>query len=94
MASTYGLGGAGLSGFGVSQRNDAMQALSQAADTEQRRNESNRRARESERAGNAQLASSIGALGGAAIGAQYGSVGGPMGMAIGSVVGALAGSLF
>lgn len=94
MSSTYGLGGAGLAGFGMSQKNDAMQALGQAADQEQRRNLANEQAEAARKAGNAQLGSTLGALGGMALGAQYGAVGGPLGSLIGGVVGALASDLF
>jgi hypothetical protein len=94
MAGGYGLGGAGLVGMGVRQKEGAMNALNQAAEGENRRNMAGKEAEATRKAGNTQLGSTLGAMGGMALGAQYGSVGGPMGMMIGSVVGALAGSLF
>lgn len=91
---SYGLGGTGLAGFGMSQKNDAMQALGNAADQEQQRKLSGERAEATRKAGNAQLGGTLGAMGGMALGASYGAVGGPLGSLIGGVVGALAGSLF
>lgn len=90
----YGLGGASLAGFGTGQRDDAMAALGQVAQTEQRREQGNEIAEMQRKAGNQQLGGALGGLGGAALGAQFGSVGGPLGMAIGSVVGTIASSLF
>lgn len=94
MAGTYGLGGAGLAGFGMEQKQEAMQALGQAADSEQRRKLAGEQAEAQRKSGNTQLGSTVGALGGMALGMQYGAVGGPWGAVIGGVVGALAGSLF
>lgn len=92
--SGYGLGGGGLAGFGLQQKADAMGALSKAADIEQRRNMANEQAAATERAGKAQLGSTLGGLAGWQLGAQAGSVGGPMGAVIGGVIGALASRLF
>jgi hypothetical protein len=92
--STYGLGGMGLTGFGQGQKQDAMNALGKAADMEQTRKLKNEQANQARKAGNAQLGSTLGTMGGMALGAEFGMVGGPMGALIGGVVGALAGSLF
>ena len=90
---TYGLSG-GLVGAGIDQRQMAMKTLGVAADEEQRLEIENRQLERERKAGNVQLGSTIGALGGMALGAQYGSAGGPWGAAIGGLVGAVAGGLF
>jgi outer membrane lipoprotein SlyB len=94
MSSSYGLGAAGLTGFGLDQKNDAMQTLGRVAGQETQRNIQNEQTEAARKAGNVQLGSTVGALGGAALGAKYGSVVGPWGTVLGGVVGAVAGSLF
>lgn len=94
MARTYGLGGAGLAGAGLQQKNEAMGALSQTADMESERQRTNKQLEEQRRAGNAQLGSTLGGLGGFALGAKMGAAGGPVGALIGGIVGAIAGKLF
>jgi uncharacterized membrane protein len=84
---SYGLGGAGLSGFGMGQKQDAMQAAGQSAEIEQRRNMENQTREQQRKAGNA----SLGAMGGALAGM---AMGGPIGGLIGGVVGALGSRLF
>lgn len=100
---TYGLGtsvrtgagsGPGLASTGIDQKRVAMAMLGEAAAQETQRNIANDQARQAAKAGNVQLGSTIGSLGGLALGAQYGAVGGPIGMAIGALVGAVAGGLF
>lgn len=93
MAGTYGLGG-GLADAAAGVQADAFSALGQAAEAETKREIGAKQAEAARKAGNVQLGSTVGALGGMALGAKAGSIGGPMGMAIGSIVGALAGSLF
>lgn len=93
-AQQYGLGAAGLTGFGLDQRNDAMAALGKVADQEQERNMANKQIKAQTKAGNVQLGSTLGALGGFAAGAQMGSVGGPIGALVGGVLGSVAGGLF
>lgn len=93
MSRQYGLGG-GLIGAGVDQQQMAMRTLGKAADDEERREADNRQRERERKAGNQQLGSTVGALGGWAVGASYGSAGGPWGAAIGGLVGAVAGGLF
>ena len=57
--STYGLGGAGLTGLGLSMKRDAMNNANQVASMEAQRNANNKAAREAERAGKAQLGSML-----------------------------------
>lgn len=91
---SYGLGGAGLAGIGLGHKQQAMDAAGQAARSETERDIANKQANTARKAGNAQLGSTLGALGGMALGAQYGAIGGPLGSLIGGVVGALGASLF
>lgn len=90
----YGLGGVGLAGYGLDQKQGAMRMMGDAAQQEQQRNIKNEQIRAQRKAGNQQLGSTLGAMGGMYIGASYGSAGGPIGAAIGALVGAAAGSLF
>lgn len=87
MASTYGLGGAGLTGVGLAAKRNAMGALGQAADLEQRRNMANEQAEAAEESGKQQLGASAGAMIGMA-------TFGPLGAMIGGIAGALGSSLF
>lgn len=87
MSGSYGLGGAGLVGAGLQQKNEAMGLLGRAAEQESARDIANQQMEDQRKAGNAQL----GASGGALIGM---SVGGPMGAMIGGIVGALGSRLF
>ena len=86
-ASQYGLGAAGLTGFGLDQKQDAMETLGKVADQEQERNIANKQIKAQTKAGNVQL----GAMGGAMAGF---AVGGPIGGMIGGVLGAVGGGLF
>lgn len=86
--------GATLQTLGQSVQQDAMSTLGAAAEQENRRNMQNEQIAQQKKAGNVQLASTLGSLGGFALGAQAGSVGGPMGALIGGAVGAIAGGLF
>jgi hypothetical protein len=94
MAGTYGLGAAGLTGFGMGQKDQALGMLGKAADVEQSRNLQNEQLEAQHEAGKAQFGSTLGAMGGMALGASYGSAGGPIGAVIGGIVGALASDLF
>jgi hypothetical protein len=94
MTSTYGLGGAGLVGAGLQQKNEAMGLLGRVAEQETEREISNKRAEDQRRAGNQQLGATAGTMAGWAAGASYGSSAGPYGALIGGIVGALAGNLF
>ena len=87
MAGNYGLGGAGLSGVGLQQKNQAMGLMSRAADQEAERERANKALEEQRQAGNAQLGSSAGAMIGFA-------AGGPVGALVGGIVGALGSKLF
>lgn len=93
MARGYGIG-ASLATMGQQQQGEAMEMLGRAASMEQERNQTNRDLRAQRKAGNVQLGSTVGAMGGMALGMKYGSAGGPWGAAIGAVVGGIAGSLF
>lgn len=87
MAGLYGLGGAGLTGVGLQQKNEAMGMLGRAADQEAAREDTNRQLEQQRQAGNAQLGSTMGAMAGM-------SVGGPVGALVGGIVGALGSKLF
>jgi outer membrane lipoprotein SlyB len=89
----YGVG-ASLASLGTAAKNDAMNSLGQVANQESQREATNKQIDAQKKAGNQQLATTVGALGGFALGAQAGSVGGPMGALIGGAVGAIAGGLF
>jgi len=71
-----------------------MSVLGNAADQEARRNMQNEQIQQQKKAGNVQLGSTLGSLGGFYAGSQIGAVGGPMGALIGGAVGAIAGGLF
>lgn len=92
--AAYGLGAAGLAGAGLEQKNEAMQTLGALAEQETSRNIANDQMEAQRKAGNQQLAGTVGAMGGMMLGASYGAAGGPIGALIGGVVGAVAGSLF
>jgi len=87
MASQYGLGAAGLTGFGLDQKNDAMEALRTVADQETERNTANKQIQQQTKAGNVQLGVTLGAAAGM-------MVGGPIGGMIGGVLGGIGGGLF
>lgn len=89
----YGVG-ASLASLGTAAKNDAMGSLGQVANQETQREATNKQIDAQKKAGNQQLATTVGALGGFALGAQAGAVGGPMGALIGGAVGAIAGGLF
>lgn len=82
----YGIGG-GLADFGQGQQREALGALGQAANMEAQREQDNKALAEQERAGKAQLGSTLGAMAGFAFG-------GPVGAMIGGVVGGLGADLF
>jgi hypothetical protein len=84
----YGLGGAGLAGFGMGQQDEAIGMLRQAADTEQSRNMQNEQLKQQHQAGNAQLGSMLGGLVAVAAGA------GPVGIVLAGIAGAMASDLF
>ena len=93
---TYGLGssirgpsgtGPGLAGVGQGQQQLATNMLGQAAREETERNLANQRAAAQQKAGNAQMGSSAGAMAGM-------SIGGPWGALIGGVLGGIAGGEF
>ena len=86
--------GATLQSLGQGVQQDAMSTLSAAAEQEGRRNMQNQQIEQQKKAGQVQLGSTLGALGGFYAGAQAGSVGGPLGALIGGTVGAIAGGLF
>jgi hypothetical protein len=101
MSGSYGLGGAGLVGAGLQQKNEAMGLLGRAAEQESARDIENQRMEDARKAGNAQLGSTVGSLGGmafgmssAAMGAKFGAAAGPIGAMIGGIVGALGSRLF
>lgn len=87
MASSYGLGGAGLTGTGLGQKRSAMAGLNEAANLEARRNMANEAGKAAEEAGEQQLGSTLGAMAGL-------SVFGPIGGVLGGLAGALGASLF
>lgn len=89
----YGVG-ASLASLGTAAKNDAMTSLGRVAEQETQREATNKQISAQNKAGNQQLATTAGALGGFALGAQAGSVGGPMGALIGGAVGAIASGLF
>jgi hypothetical protein len=89
----YGVG-ANLASLGMAAKNDAMDSLGKVASQESEREAANKQIDAQAKAGNKQLATTVGALGGFALGAQAGSVGGPMGALIGGAVGAVAAGLF
>ena len=86
--------GATLQSLDQSQQQEAMSVLGSAAEQESRRNMQNQQIEQQKKAGQVQLGSTLGALGGFYAGAQAGSVGGPLGALIGGTVGAIAGGLF
>ena len=81
------LGNGGLVGVGLSQKQQALDALGKAADEEQERELAWKR----REAGRKQANQQLGATAGAMIGMQYGSSLGPWGAVIGGAAGALAG---
>lgn len=101
---TYGLatgvrnsanGGETIFGLSSAQKRTGMQLLGNAAEEETRRNMKNDQLEQERKAGNTQLASTVGGLaGGAAAGAAYGSAAGPWGTLIGTAIGAIAGHYF
>ncbi|MBS0330783.1 MAG: bacteriocin [Proteobacteria bacterium] len=86
--------GATLQSLGQGVQQDAMSTLGAAAEQESRRSMQNQQIEQQKKAGQVQLGSTLGALGGFYAGAQAGSVGGPLGALIGGTVGAIAGGLF
>lgn len=94
MAASYGLGGAGLVGAGLQQKNQAMGMLGRAAEQESDRDQANKEMEAQRKAGNAQLGGTLGGLAGFALGAKMGAAGGPVGALIGGIVGALGSRLF
>jgi hypothetical protein len=98
MARQFGIGGGGtggLAGYGLGVEEQADQGLSQSASDEARRNMENQRIMSANRAGNAQLGSTVGGLaGGALAGSEWGSAAGPWGAAIGAIAGGLLGGKF
>lgn len=80
--------GATLQSLGQSQQQEAMSVLGAAAEQETRRNVQNEQIQQQKKAGNVQLGSTLGSLGG------FYAVGGPLGALIGGTVGAIAGGLF
>ena len=86
--------GATLQSLGQGVQQDAMSTLGAAAEQENRRNMQNRQIEQQQKAGQVQLGSTLGSLGGFYAGSQIGAVGGPLGALIGGTVGAIAGGLF
>lgn len=86
--------GGGLAYVGNENLGQAQALLGSAAEQEQARNLGNDERERARKAGNTQLGSSVGALGGFAFGATYGSGGGPIGALIGGTLGALGARLF
>lgn len=80
----YGLGGMGLTGFGLGQQDEAMGMMREAASAEQSRNMQNEQLAAQHEAGKSQLGGLAGAIGG---GAAFG----PWGAIIGGLAGSLAG---
>lgn len=86
--------GATLQSLGQGVQQDAMGTLGAAAEQENRRNMQNQQIEQQQHAGQMQLGTTLGALGGFALGSKVGAVGGPMGALIGGAVGAVASGLF
>ncbi len=96
MAGAYGVGanlssigrakGGGLAGAAENQEQQATQLLGDAAAQETRRNVQNTQLAAQEKAGKAQLGSTLGSLAGSAFG--------PVGSLVGGVLGGLASNLF
>lgn len=97
MAGSYGVGASlasygrrgqngGLAGAAANQEAEATQLLGAAASQETARNVENTQLRAQQKAGNAQLGSTIGALAGSVIPG--------VGTLVGGILGGLAGSLF
>lgn len=84
---------AGLIGLGQNYRNQAMKGLSQVAQMERNREQTNDRIEQQDQQGR-MSAIGTGAVSGAMIGAKMGGVTGPVGALIGAGVGLLADSIF
>ena len=80
----------GLIGAGRQFKGEAMQGLSDVANTDQQREMTNQSLKNAKKMQEKSTMAS-GAVTGAMIGAQYGSIGGVPGMAIGAGIGLLAG---
>lgn len=86
MAQGYGLGAAGLAGFGQSQRREATQMMGEYAKQDQARKLQGEAMERQKKQQNAQLTASAGA----AIGASFG----PWGALAGGIIGGIAGESF
>ena len=87
--------GMSLASYGQGQQQEAMSQLADVSRDETQRNIRNEQNQAAAKAGNQQLGSTLGSLGGMAFaGAKYGAAAGPYGAIIGGIVGALAGNFF